>query len=108
MPWISARAHFKLKPDLVSAQQYLEILFKSTDYLIKFWNSVFLVVPIVAGQIFIGALAAYAFTRFRGRPAQLVFFAYIILMLMPFQVTLEPNYLVAKCWDCWTIVAIIC
>jgi len=96
LPWIAATAHFKLIPDLVSAQQYIEILFKSTDYLIKFWNSVFLVLPIVAGQIFVGALAAYAFTRFRGRLAQITFFAYIILMLMPFQVTLVPNYLVAE------------
>jgi multiple sugar transport system permease protein len=53
LPWIAPTAHFKLIPDLVSAQQYIEILFKSTDYLIKFWNSVFLVLPIVAGQIFV-------------------------------------------------------
>jgi len=96
LPWIAPTAHFKLIPDLVSAEQYIEILFKSTDYLIKFWNSVFLVLPIVAGQIFVGALAAYAFTRFRGRLAQIIFFAYIILMLMPFQVTLVPNYIVAE------------
>ncbi|MDD2458541.1 MAG: carbohydrate ABC transporter permease [Eubacteriales bacterium] len=96
LPWIAPTAHFKLIPDLVSAQQYIEILFKSTDYLVKFWNSVFLVLPIVAGQIFVGALAAYAFTRFRGRLAQIAFFAYIILMLMPFQVTLVPNYIVAE------------
>jgi multiple sugar transport system permease protein len=96
LPWISPTAHFKLIPDLVSLQQYIEILFKSTDYLLKFWNSVFLVLPIVIGQIFCGALAAYAFTRFRGRIAQMAFFAYIILMLMPFQVTLVPNYLVAE------------
>ena len=96
LPWIAPTAHFKLVPDLVSAEQYIEILFKSTDYLIKFWNSVFLVLPIVAGQIFVGALAAYAFTRFRGRLAQITFFSYIILMLMPFQVTLVPNYLVAE------------
>ena len=96
LPWISPSAHFKLIPDLVSAEQYIEILFKSTDYLIKFWNSVFLVGPIVVGQIFVGALAAYGFSRFRGRIAQMIFFAYIILMLMPFQVTLVPNYLVAE------------
>ncbi len=96
LPWISPSAHFKLIPDLVSAEQYIEILFKSTDYLLKFWNSVFLVAPIVIGQIFIGALAAYGFSRFRGRIAQIIFFAYIILMLMPFQVTLVPNYLVAE------------
>ncbi|MDE6834859.1 MAG: carbohydrate ABC transporter permease, partial [Ruminococcus sp.] len=29
----------------------------------------------------------------------LIFFAYIILMLMPYQVTLVPNYLVAKSFD---------
>jgi len=54
-----------------------------------------LVVPIVVFQLLIATLAAYGFMRYRGRIREIIFFAYIILMLMPYQVTLVPNYLVA-------------
>ena len=40
--------------------------------------------------------AAYGFTRAKGKLKEIVFFSYIILMLMPYQVTLVPNYLVSK------------
>jgi multiple sugar transport system permease protein len=72
------------------------VLFNSPSYLLKFWNSVFLTVPVVVFQVALAALAAYGFSRYRGRLRELVFFGYIILMLMPYQVTLVPNYLVAK------------
>ena len=54
-----------------------------------------LVVPIVGFQLLVALLASYGFTRYRGRIKEMVFFAYIILMLMPYQVTLVPNYLVS-------------
>jgi len=85
-------------PDRVSFAQYSTVLLKSPDYLLKFWNSAILTLPIMAFQLIIAALAAYAFTRFRGRIKEIIFFVYIILMLMPYQVTLVPNYLVAE----WT------
>ncbi|MDR0819832.1 MAG: carbohydrate ABC transporter permease [Oscillospiraceae bacterium] len=85
-------------PDKVSFSQYETVLLKSPDYLLKFWNSAILTLPIVAFQLVIAALASYAFTKFRGRVKEIIFFSYIILMLMPYQVTLVPNYLVAK----WT------
>jgi multiple sugar transport system permease protein len=40
-------------------------------------------------------LAAYGFSRYRGKLREIIFFSYIILMLMPYQVTLVPNYLVS-------------
>ena len=43
----------------------------------------------------VAAVAAYSFTRWRGKVRSLIFFFYVILMLMPYQVTLVPNYLVA-------------
>ena len=81
-------------PDMVTFSQYATVLFKSPDYLLKFWNSVILVVPIVVFQLVVAVLAAYGFTRTRGKLSAIVFFAYVILMMMPYQVTLVPNYLV--------------
>lgn len=94
--YIAERVKLKYIPDMVTFKQYSSFLFESPDYLYKFWNSVFLVLPIVLFQVAIAALAAYGFARYRGRGRELLFFAYIVLMLMPSQVTLVPNYLVAK------------
>lgn len=41
-------------------------------------------------------LAAYAFSQLRFRLREPLFFAYIVVMLMPFQVTLVPNYIMAN------------
>ncbi|MDR2546280.1 MAG: carbohydrate ABC transporter permease [Lachnospiraceae bacterium] len=94
--FISERVNLKFIPDMVSFSQYETFLLRSPDYLIKFWNSVILVVPIVVFQLAIASLAAYGFTRYQGRIKEMIFFLYIILMLMPYQVTLVPNYLVSE------------
>lgn len=93
--YISEKVNLKFIPDMVSFSQYITTLFKSPEYLLKFWNSVILVGPIVVFQLVVAALASYGFARYQGRLRQIIFFAYIILMLMPYQVTLVPNYLVS-------------
>lgn len=93
---IAARnVNLKFIPDTVTFSQYGTVLLKSPDYLFKFWNSVILVVPIVVFQLAVALLASYGFARWRGRLREFLFFAYIVLMLMPYQVTLVPNYLVS-------------
>lgn len=93
--YIAEKVNLKFIPDMVSFSQYATVLFKSPDYLLKFWNSVILVGPIVLFQLLVASLASYGFARYRGRIREIIFFSYIILMLMPYQVTLVPNYLVA-------------
>ncbi len=93
--YIAEDVNLKFIPDKVSFSQYITVLFKSPDYLLKFWNSVILVVPIVLLQVGIAALAAYSFTRYKTKFKSFLFFFYVILMLMPYQVTLVPNYLVS-------------
>ena len=94
--FISSKVNLKFIPDMVSFSQYITVLFKSPEYLFKFWNSVILVVPIVIFQLLVAAGASYGFARYRGRLKEIIFFVYIILMLMPYQVTLVPNYLVSE------------
>lgn len=94
--FISKIVHLKFIPDMVSFGQYLTVLFKSPDYLYKFWNSVILVGPIVVFQLGVALFASYGFARAKGRLKEIIFFTYIILMLMPYQVTLVPNYLVSS------------
>lgn len=93
--YVAETVNLKFIPDIVSFSQYITVLFKSPEYLLKFWNSVIYVVPIVIFQLFVALLASYGFTRYNGRIKQIIFFVYVILMLMPYQVTLVPNYLVS-------------
>ena len=85
----------KLIPDQVSGAQYKTFLL-SPAYLQKFWNSLLYVVPITVFQVLVAALAAYGFSRCGGKLRSVIFFSYVVLMLMPYQVTLVPNYLVSK------------
>ena len=94
--YVSETVNLKFIPDKVTAAQYITGLIKSPDYLIKFWNSLILVVPIVIFQVAVASVAAYSFTRWRGKIRSGIFFFYVILMLMPYQVTLVPNYLVSQ------------
>lgn len=94
--FISELVNLKFIPDMVSFSQYVTVLFKSPEYLLKFWNSVILVVPIVFFQLTVALFASYGFARAKGKLKEIVFFSYIILMLMPYQVTLVPNYLVSN------------
>ncbi|MBR6241910.1 MAG: carbohydrate ABC transporter permease, partial [Ruminococcus sp.] len=93
--FISDSVNLKFIPDKVTISQYKEVLMKNSDYLMKFWNSVKLTVPITVLQMIVAIVTSYGFARYPGKIKGLIFFAYIILMLMPYQVTLVPNYLVA-------------
>ncbi|MCI8657324.1 MAG: carbohydrate ABC transporter permease [Oscillospiraceae bacterium] len=93
--YIADSVNLKFIPDKVTLHQYIAVLIRSPDYLLKFWNSVILVVPIVLLQLVVASVTAYGFTRWRGKVRSFLFFFYVILMLMPTQVTLVPNYLVS-------------
>ena len=93
--FVSETVNLKFVPDMVTFQQYITVLLKSPEYLFKFWNSVIYTVVIVVFQLVVAMLASYAFMRYKGRLKELIFFLYIIVTLMPYQVTLVPNFLVA-------------
>ncbi|MCQ2532738.1 MAG: carbohydrate ABC transporter permease [Saccharofermentans sp.] len=93
--YLSKTPSLKMVPQYVTIDQYKDLLLMSPTYLLKFWNSIILVVPIVFGQMVVACLASYSFARYRMKRREVLFFSYIILMLMPFQVTLVPNYMIA-------------
>ena len=94
--FVSDTVYIKFIPNKVSFEQYSSVLFKSPDYLYKFWNSVIYTVPIMILQLVVALLASYGFMRLKGRLKEMLFFIYIIICLMPYQVTLVPNFLVSK------------
>ena len=93
--YMSRTPVLKLIPEEVTIKQYTTLLFMNPEYLFKYWNSILLTLPIVAGQMVVACLASYSFARYRRKRREILFFSYIILMLMPFQVTLVPNYMIA-------------
>lgn len=94
--YISDKINLKLIPDKVSFDQYKTVLLTSPDYLIKFWNSVILTLPVVIFQTAVAVFASYGFSRAKSRIVDAIFMVYIFLMLMPYQVTMVPNYIVAE------------
>lgn len=86
----------RLIPMKITLNSYYELLFASGKYLSMFWHSVLLAVTIAVGSVIVALAVGYVLAkcRFRGRDA--LRFVYIVVMMMPFQVTLLPNYIVLK------------
>lgn len=62
----------------------------------KFYgNSILMVIPIIIGQLMVASLAAYVYGKLKFKGRDTLFLVYMVTMLMPFQVTLVPNYLIA-------------
>lgn len=88
-------ARLKLIPGMITLKQYYTVLIKKIMFLAMFWESVKLAVPIVLGQSAVASMAAYAFSKIDFPGREKLFYMYIVVMLMPFQVTLVPNYIIA-------------
>jgi multiple sugar transport system permease protein len=65
--YIADKVNLKIIPDKVSFGQYITVLIKSPQYLLKFWNSVIYVIPIVIFQIIVALGASYSFARYKGK-----------------------------------------
>ncbi|MGI5960286.1 MAG: carbohydrate ABC transporter permease [Massiliimalia sp.] len=87
---------FHLIPDELSLDGYRQILLEQPEYLLKFWNSVALAGSIVLGQVAISCLGGYGFSKFCFPLKNTIFVIVMIVMMMPYQVTLVSNYIVLK------------
>ena len=85
---------WKLMPDYPTFSNYGRLLFMTPAFFVLFWNSIKLVVCILAGQLLVGVPAAWAFAAYRVRGGRTLFALYVVLMHLPFQVTMLSSYLV--------------
>ena len=86
----------KLSPNMLSLSQYYKILIEDMTILRYFVNSAMYTGAILLGQaLFIPAMA-YALSRFRFPGRDALFFVIIMLMLLPFQVTMVPNVITLR------------
>ena len=77
----------------LSAEGYRVLFFDCFPFYRMFWNSVLYAFSITLGAIVVAVPAAFAFrfAQFRGKQA--LYVLYIVLMMMPLQVMLLPNYI---------------
>lgn len=81
-------------PRYPTFEHYVRILFQTPQFFVVFWNSMKIVTWILIGQLLIAVPAAWAFAVYPFRFRKFLFTLYIVLMLMPFQVTMLSSYLV--------------
>jgi multiple sugar transport system permease protein len=85
-----------LIPERATVSQYADVLINQPSFMILLTNSLKITVPVVLGNLIVSMLTAFGFTVWRWRFKEIVFFIYIVVMLMPLQAVLVPNYIIAE------------
>lgn len=85
---------WKLLPDYPSFANYGKLLFETPQFFVLFWNSMKLVLCVLMGQLLVAVPAAWGFAVYQSRAGRVLFALYVVLMLLPFQVTMLSSYLV--------------
>lgn len=92
------KTHFldmQLIPRKATGEQYMNVLVYQPSYLVLLINSLKITVPVVIGSVIVSFMSAYGFTVWRFKYKETVFFVYILVMLMPLQALIVPNYVIA-------------
>lgn len=87
-------ARWSIIPQYPTLRPYVELLIDSPGFFTMFWNTCKIVFPILAGQLLICVPAAWGLVRYDFKFKNTLIVLYMVLMLMPFQVTMVSNYLV--------------
>jgi len=99
---------WQIIPLYPTLQAYVEVLFDTPEFFVMFWNSVKIVINVIIGQLLISVTAAWGFARGKFPGRKILFWIYMILMMMPFQVTMLSQYLLLDTWKLldtsWAIV----
>lgn len=83
-------------PEAPTLRSLVEVLLDSPGFFTMFWNSVAISLGILAGQLLMAVPAAWALAQFPLKGKKKLLTLYIVLMLMPFQVLMFPQYLVLR------------
>lgn len=87
--------HINLIPNSVTFDQFMAVLVYQPTFLLLLVNSMKLAIPVVAGNLVVSLLSAYGFTIWKFKYKEALFFVYVIVMLMPLQAVLVPNFIIA-------------
>lgn len=81
-------------PRYPTLQNIIELLLDSPEFYKMFWNSVKITGTILIGQLVFAMPSAWGLARYEFPGKKQIYFLYIILMMLPFQVTMLSEYLV--------------
>lgn len=80
----------------VTLQPYYDVFLSTSRYLDSFWRSLGLTCTVAVGQLAVSVPAGFCFAK-RSFPGKRVLaFLLVVLLVLPVQVTLVPNYLMLK------------
>ena len=88
------RAFWCFVPSWPTLRSLVRLLLDTPEVFSMFWNGCLLAFPQVAGQLAVAAPAAWAFSKLRFPFRRGLFAVYLVLMVLPFQITMVPNHLV--------------
>lgn len=91
-----AYMEIKLAPQTFSLLQYYIILIEDMTILHYYINSCVYTMAILVLQAIVVPMLAYALSLFRFKGRDALFFIIVILMVLPFQVTMVPNVLTLR------------
>ncbi len=94
VPYVYIIGRSFLGTEGLTLEYYYVVFLSQSQYLVRFWRSLALSLVIAAAQVLISTLAGYSFAKYDFPGKNGIFFAMMVLMIMPLQVTLVPNYLV--------------
>ena len=78
------------------AAGYFDFFIWKPLYLKAFLNSALIAGVCALGSAAVASFASYVFAKVKFRGREILFYLYIIVMMMPFQVTLLPQYIVSR------------
>ena len=85
---------WSLLPKEPNLWAYVKVLLDSPEYLTAFWNTVRLAAATLILQCIVNIPAAWGMAAYRFKGRKEIFWLYILLLILPFQVLMLPQYLV--------------
>lgn len=85
-----------IPPRFNAIENYREVWGKQYNFGLYYWNSIRLTVMATALQMFVSALGAYGFSKVNWKGRDKVFLLYLATMMIPPQVTIVSQFLIAK------------
>ncbi len=86
----------RLFPDYPTLRNFVELLLDSPEFFWMFWNTQRISVETLAGGLLFGVPCAWGLAQYRFPGRKAILWCCILLMIMPFQVTMLSEYLVLK------------
>lgn len=91
-PVESAAIEFRLWPAKASFDSYTFFFNYSKHSVRWLWNSLIVAVSVTVGNVLFASMAGYAFGKIRFKGAKTIFFTLLCAMMVPYQVTQVPLY----------------